>query len=125
MPAFVSLSITDRESGVAVGIVTNQHTSPTTGDFLYDIRFCSPKGAKLAAKNRTDTLYQNMNATGAFKFNLHYNSKVRKKVMLAFHSHINMLQRGWKIFEKRLFTNIYSMSSYSLADNVIRGLYGN
>ena len=25
---------TDRESGVAVGIVTNQHTSPTTGDFF-------------------------------------------------------------------------------------------
>ena len=40
---------TDRESGVAVGIVTNQHTSPTTGDFLYDKRFCPPKGAKLAA----------------------------------------------------------------------------
>ena len=36
---------TDRESGVAVGIVTNQHTSPTTGDFFYDIRF-----ARLIAK---------------------------------------------------------------------------
>ena len=70
---------TDRESGVAVGIVTNQHTSPTTGDFLYDKRFCPPKGAKLAAKNRTNTLYQNINANMAFKFDLHYKSKVRKK----------------------------------------------
>ena len=80
---------TDRESGVAVGIVTNQHTSPTTGDFLYDKRFCPPKGAKLAAKNRTNTLYQNINANMAFEFDLHYKSKVRKKDMLAFYLHIN------------------------------------
>jgi len=69
--------------------VTNQHSSPTTGDFLYDIRFCPPKGAKPAAKNRPDTLYQNINANMAFKFNLHYKSKVWKKVMLACNLHIN------------------------------------
>ena len=84
---------TDRESGakkaqIAVGIVTNQHTSPT-GNFLYDKRFCPPKGAKLAAKNRTNTLYQNINANMAFEFDLHYKSKVRKKDMLAFYLHIN------------------------------------
>ena len=83
---------TERASGhgaekaqIAVGIGTNQHSSPTTDDFLYDIRFCLPKGAKPAAKNRTDTLYQNINDNMAFEFNLHYKSKVRKKVMLAFH----------------------------------------
>ena len=128
---------TDRESGtekaqIAVGIVTNQHSSPTTGDFLCDIRFCLAKGAKPAAKNRTDTLYQNINANMAF--DLHYKSKVGKKVeqedrnlprsvMLTFNFHINKGDGNFS--KKRLFTNIYSMSSYSLADNVIREFYGN
>ena len=65
-------------------------------------------------------------------FNLHYRSKAGKKVkqedthlprsvMLALNLHLNKGDR--KISKKRLFTNIYSMSSYALAENVIREVY--
>ena len=74
---------TDRESGVektqiAVGIVTHQHNCPETGNLLYDIQFCPPKGAKNAAKNRPDTLYQNICAD--MGFNIHFKSRIGKKV---------------------------------------------
>ena len=65
-------------------------------------------------------------------FNLHYRSKAGKKVeqedthlprsvMLALNLHLN--KGDGKFSKKRLFTNIYSMSSYALAENVIREFY--
>ena len=65
-------------------------------------------------------------------FNLHYRSKAGKKVeqedthlprsvMLALNLHLN--KGDGKFSKKRLFTNIYSMSSYALAENVIREVY--
>ena len=41
--------------------------------------------------------------------------------MLAFKLHLN--KGDGKFSKKRLFTNIYSISSYSLAENVIRQFY--
>ena len=111
---------TDRESGVektqiAVGIVTHQHNCPETGNLLYDIRFCPPKGAKPAAKNRPDTLYQNICAD--MGFNIHFKSRIGKKneeedkylprsVMLAFNLIIN--KSDGKFCKKRLGTNMHT-----------------
>jgi hypothetical protein len=131
---------TDRESGVkktqiALGIVTHQHNCPETGNLLYDIRFCPPKGAKPAAKNRPDTLYQNICAD--MGFNIHFKSRIGKKVkeefedkyllrsvMLAFNLIINKSVAMENFARSALGpTNIYSMSSYALAENVICEFY--
>ena len=62
----------------------------------------------------------------AFEFDLHYKSQVRKKDKLAFHLHINKgAGKFLKSLSSQTFVINYSMSNYSLADNVMRGFYGN
>lgn len=55
---------------IAFGIVEKCHAGIEEGEYLYDIRFCPPQGAKAQTAHRPDTLYQDINEE--MKFNLHY-----------------------------------------------------
>ena len=83
MACIYSFKHEDRESKteksqIAVGLVKKEHVCSETGMLLYDIRFCPPKGARPASRNRPDTLYKDIAADLAF--NTHYQSKAGKKV---------------------------------------------
>ena len=51
---------------IAVGRVAKIHSCPETGEELYDLKFCPPKGAKAASKDRKDTLYQDITPKHCF-----------------------------------------------------------
>jgi hypothetical protein len=134
MACIYNIQFPDRETNtinkqIAIGLVKQQHRCSETGKPLYDIRFCPPKGAKPAARNRPDTLYQNITADMAF--NTSYKSKAGKKVeeednnqprsvMLAFNLELN---KDGTFCKRRLSDSPYNMSSYSIAANVIENFY--
>lgn len=125
---------TDRSTGkemtqIAVGLVQKVHKCPTTSAELVDIRFCPPKGARPASKNRPDTLYQDISPD--FSYNTHYrttigekvedeDSNLEKSVMLAFNLTLN---KDGHFSKQRSNDSPYNMSSYALAENVIREFY--
>lgn len=118
------------KTNIGVGIVEKVHVCPETGQELVDIRFCPPKGAKPATKNRQDTLYQPISVD--YAYNLSYKSAKGKKVekedinlprsvMLAFNLEIN--KSDGRFSKRRRNDSPYNMSSYSLAQNVIENFY--
>ena len=115
---------------IAVGVVKAQRQCPDSGEILYDIRFCPPKGARPASGKRHDTLYQDICA--GYAYNLHYRSKCGKKVeeednnlprsvMLAFNL---VLNNDGTFCKRRRNDTPNNMSSYELAENVISLFYG-
>jgi hypothetical protein len=119
----------EEKTQIALGLVEKVHTNSESNESTFDIRFCPPRGAKPAGKNRPDSLYQNISAD--MHFNLKYRSKKGKKVenedkklprevMLAFNLDMN---KDGTISKRRMTDSPYNMSSYALVHNVISEFY--
>jgi len=72
----------DRSTGektqIASGCIVKTHSRHETGDELYTLKLCSPRGAKAASNARKDILYQDRSADCSFHLN--YFSKRESKV---------------------------------------------
>lgn len=120
----------EEKTQIAVGLIEKIHSDAMTGEKLFDLRFCPPKGARPASKNRADTLYQDISAD--YAYNIRYKSakgnkveqedrNLSRSVMLAFNLEIN--KSDGKFSKKRRADSPYNLSSYSLAENVITSFY--
>ena len=120
---------------IGVGLIVNIHgDDPASPQQTFDIRFFPPRGAKPQTSKHPYTLYQSINADMSFNMNftvkkggrrvsdISYN--VPKDALLAWNLHLNKTS-GSFTHKRGVEDSIYNLSSYQLADTVIRKYYGN